>query len=283
MRRALRPLDEIASGAERITSRNLSERLPAVHSGDEIERLSLALNRMIARLDESFQYIRRFTADASHELRTPLTVLRGELEAMAQHQRLNEEMRDTVGSSLEETERLTKIVESLLAISRLDAGEAQVERIRFDLTELAATTTEQMRLLAEDKNINLEVETNGVVLFEGDPARIKQVIVNLVDNAIKYTPEGGEVRVRVRAENGHAVLLVEDNGVGISAEAMPHVFERFYRADKARSRQMGGAGLGLAIVKSIVTAHGGQVTVESDEGRGSRFCVSLPRSGNNNK
>jgi heavy metal sensor kinase len=279
MRRALRPLDEIAGGAERITSRNLNERLPVANSGDEVERLALALNRMIARLDESFQYIRRFTADASHELRTPLTVLRGELEAMAQQPRLNEEMRETVGSSLEETERLTKIVESLLAISRLDAGEAQVERIGFDLAELAVTTSEQMRLLAEDKNIKLEVETEGVALFEGDPARIKQVVVNLVDNAIKYTPEGGEVRVSVRAENGHVVLLVEDNGVGIPADALPHLFERFYRVDKARSRQMGGAGLGLAIVKSIVAAHGGRVTVESMEGKGSQFRVELPLSG----
>jgi heavy metal sensor kinase len=281
MRRALLPLDEIAGGAERITSRNLNERLPAPDSGDEIERLAVALNRMIARLDESFQYIRRFTADASHELRTPLTVLRGELEAMAQYPCLNGEMRDTVGSSLEETERLTKIVESLLAISRLDAGEAQVERMRFDLTELAVTTTEQMRLLAEDKKIELEVETDGAAFFEGDPARLKQVVVNLVDNAIKYTPEGGVVRVSVRAENDHAVLLVEDNGVGIPAEALPHLFERFYRVDKARSRQMGGVGLGLAIVKSIVMAHGGQVTVESAEGKGSRFRVELPLANHN--
>jgi HAMP domain-containing protein len=166
MRRALRPLDEIAGGAERITSRNLNERLPAPHSGDEVERLALALNRMIARLDESFQYIRRFTADASHELRTPLTVLRGELEAMAQHPRLSEEMRDTVGSSLEETERLTKIVESLLAISRLDAGEAQMERVSFNLADLAGATVEQMRLLAEDRNISLSCETNEPVNVE---------------------------------------------------------------------------------------------------------------------
>lgn len=281
MRRALQPLDEIAGGAERITSRNLNERLPAAHSGDEIERLSLALNRMIARLDESFQYIRRFTADASHELRTPLTVLRGELEAMAQHPRLDDEMRETVGSSLEETERLTKIVESLLAISRLDAGEARMEQARFDLAELTAATVEQMRLLAEDRSIALRCETDGEVAIEGDPARIKQVIVNLVDNAIKYTPDDGEVMVSVRTENGRAVLLVEDNGVGIPTEAQPHVFERFYRADKARSRHMGGAGLGLAIVKSIVAAHSGHVDVESDEGRGSRFRVSLSRSGNN--
>lgn len=159
MRRALRPLDEIAGSAERITSRNLSERLPVTPSGDEIERL--ALNRMIERLDESFQYIRRFTADASHELRTPLTVLRGELEAMAQRPRLDDEVRDTVGSSLEETERLARIVESLLAILWLDAGEAQMERIRFDLAELTSTTVEQMRLLAEDRNLALSCETNG--------------------------------------------------------------------------------------------------------------------------
>ena len=283
MRRALRPLDEIANGAERITSRNLSERLPAPHSGDEIERLSLALNRMIARLDESFQYIRRFTADASHELRTPLTVLRGEMEAMASRPNLDEEVGATVGSSLEETERLSRIVESLLAISRLDAGEAQMERIRFDLPELTTTTVEQMRLLAEDRQIALSCESNEEVTIEGDRARIKQVIVNLVDNAIKYTPEGGAVKVIVGVENDRAVMRVEDNGMGVPADALPHLFERFYRVDKARSRQMGGVGLGLAIVKSIVTAHGGQVTVESNEGWGSRFCVSLPRSGNNSK
>lgn len=278
MRRALWPLDEIASGAERITSRNLSERLPVTPSGDEIERLALALNQMIARLDESFQYIRRFTADASHELRTPLTVLRGELEAMAQRPRLDDEVRDTIGSSLEETERLARIVESLLAISRLDAGEAQMERIRFDLAELTSTTVEQMRLLAEDRRIALSCETNGNVTVEGDRARLKQVLVNLVDNAIKYTPEGGAVKVTGGIENQRGWLQVEDNGTGIPAEALAHLFERFYRVDKARSRQMGGTGLGLAIVKSIVTAHDGQVTVESTEGSGSQFRVELPLS-----
>ncbi len=276
MRRALRPLDEIAGGAERITSRNLNERLPVVRTGDELERLSVALNRMIGRLEESFQYIRRFTADASHELRTPLTVLRGELEAVAQKPQLNPEVSETISSALEETERLSRIVESLLAISRLDAGEAQMERARFDLAELAVATTEQMRLLAEDKNLTLECRPIQRVEITGDQARIKQVIVNLVDNAIKYTPEGGLVCVEVNLEQENALLEVSDTGVGIPVEAHTHLFERFYRVDKARSRQMGGAGLGLAIVKSIVTVHGGQVTVESIEGRGSRFRVELP-------
>ncbi len=279
MRRALKPVDEITRSAEQITSRNLSRRLPAPKSGDEIERLSIALNQMIERLDESFQYVQRFTADASHELRTPLTVLRGELEAIAQRPQqlgLDVEARETISSLLEETERLSRIVESLLAISRLDAGEAQMERVNFDLAELATTTTEQMRLLADDKNVALVCEMKGAVEVEGDRARLKQVMVNLLDNAIKYTSEGGEARVSVRNENAHALLEVTDTGIGIPAEALPHLFERFYRVDKARSRQMGGAGLGLAIVKSIVTAHGGRITVESVEGSGSRFRVELP-------
>ena len=276
MRRALRPVDEITQSAERITSRNLSERLPAPQTGDELERLSVALNRMIARLDESFQHVHRFSADASHELRTPLTILRGELEAAAQQPQITPELRETLGSALEETERLSRIVESLMAISRLDAGEARVELAHFDLAELTSGTTEQMRLLAEDKDIALRCEAERQVRVEGDRARLKQVIVNLVDNAIKYTPAGGIVGVKVQASNGRAVLEVNDNGVGIPPEALPHIFERFYRVDKARSRQMGGAGLGLSIVKAIVTAHGGQVKVESVEGRGSRFLVELP-------
>jgi heavy metal sensor kinase len=280
MRQALNPVDEITRGAEQITSRNLSQRLPVARTGDELERLSAALNRMIERLEESFLYVSRFTADASHELRTPLTILRGELEAAAGQPQIAPELRETVGSALEETERLSRIVESLMAISRLDAGEARMERDALDLAELAASTTDQMRLLAVDKNVALRCESVVQVNVEGDRARLKQVVVNLVDNAIKYTPAGGLVGVKVRASNGHAMLEVNDNGVGIPAEALPHIFERFYRVDKARSRQMGGAGLGLSIVKAIVTAHGGQVRVESVEGRGSRFLVELPVAGN---
>ncbi len=277
MRRALHPVDEIRQKAAQITSRNLSERLPVVHTGDELERLATDLNRMIARLEESFLQINRFSADASHELRTPLTVLQGELEAIAQKgQGLPDDVRDTIGSALEETQRLSKIVASLLAISRLEAGEARVQPVRLDFAELARTTTDQMKLLAEEKRISLTSDGSEPVEIQADPSRLKQVVVNLLDNAIKYTPEGGNVSISVMRRDDHAVLEVADSGLGISADDLPHVFERFYRADKARSRQMGGTGLGLSIVRSICLAHGGQITVNSTEGRGSLFRVELP-------
>jgi heavy metal sensor kinase len=278
MRRALAPVGEITRTAEQITSRNLSERLPAVQTGDELEALSNALNRMIARIEHSFRHIHRFTADASHELRTPLTVLRGELEGIAQRADVPADIRETIGSTLEETERLSKIVESLLAISRLDAGEALMTHEVVDLSQLVTGTADQMRLLAEDKQISLQCIGPQRIEVEGDPHRLKQVVVNLVDNAIKYTGEGGKVEIRIATNNGNAVLEVSDTGVGIPFDSIEQVFERFYRVDKARSRQMGGAGLGLSIVKSICAAHHGRVTVESSEGSGSRFLVELPLS-----
>ncbi len=276
MRRALEPVNALTRSAERITSSNLGERLPVVNTGDELERLSIAQNNMVGRLDAAFTHIRRFSADASHELRTPLTVLRGELEELAQQSKLPEDSRERIGSALEETERLSRIVESLLVISRLDAGEARMEKKRFDFAELTAATVEQMRLLAEDKGISLVSDVEGSVEVEGDSARLKQVVVNLLDNAIKYTPPDGKVETKVRRNGGFAILEVKDTGIGIPAEALPHVFERFYRVDKARSRAVGGTGLGLAIVRSICAAHGGDVTVESQEGRGSLFQVKLP-------
>lgn len=277
MHRALLPLHEIAHKAELISSHNLNERLPLPETGDELEKLTVSLNRMIERIENAFQYISRFTADASHELRTPLTALRGELEAAAQYRQLPHDTRETVGSALEETERLSKIVQGLLAVSRLDAGEAEMERVALDLSELSASTGEQMRLLAEDKSITLSLNASERIMVEGDRARLKQVIVNLLDNAINYTASGGEVRLMVRAADERAILEVEDNGAGIPKDALPHIFERFFRADKARSRQR-GAGLGLSIVKAICSAHGGDVQVESVEGQGSRFTVRLPIS-----
>lgn len=276
VRRALRPVEEIAHTAEQITQHNLSERVPVAHTGDELQQLSISLNHMIGRLEDAVQNSKRFVADASHELRTPLAVLRGELENLGQDTRLDDSARDTIGSMLEEVERLTKIVEGLVALSRLDAGEAKVEWVPFDLAELATTTADQMSLLAEDKGISVECNSKESVFVEGDRARLKQVVVNLLDNAIKYTTGGGKILLSVARQNGHAILDVTDTGIGIPAESVPHVFERFFRVDKARSRNEGGAGLGLSIVKSICSAHSAEVQVESAVGRGSSFRVKLP-------
>jgi heavy metal sensor kinase len=278
VRQALEPVERMAVKAEEITQHNLSERLPVAQSGDELERLSISLNHMISRLEDALRGSKQFVADASHELRTPLTVMRGELESLAQDARLTRETREALGSVLEEVERLGEIVESLFALSRLDAGEAEAWQ-RFDLAELAATTAEQMSLLATDKHIRVECETTPGVTVRGDRARLKQVIVNLLDNAIKYTPNGGQVRLRVRREGADAVLDVTDTGIGIPAEALPHVFKRFFRVDGSRSREQGGAGLGLSIVKSICTAHGAEVEVLSVPGEGSTFRVRQPLAG----
>ncbi|MGD1084745.1 MAG: ATP-binding protein [Verrucomicrobiota bacterium] len=274
--RALAPVVRIAQSAEQITLHNLNERLPLPDTGDELEHLSLALNRMIARLSQALEHNRRFLADASHELRTPLAALRGEMESVVGETSAPPDLRDRVGSALEEVDRLAKIVDALFAISRLDAGEAHQEWARFDLAPLAAATRDQMSLLAEDKGISVACNARGGVSVEGDRSRVKQVVVNLLDNAIKYTPAGGAISLNVHARDDKAIIEVVDTGIGIPAAALPHIFDRFFRVDKARSREMGGAGLGLAIVKSICAAHGGRVTVESIEGKGSRFEVQLP-------
>jgi heavy metal sensor kinase len=276
MRNSLRPVDEITQKAEGITSTNLSQRLPLIKTGDELERLSTALNRMIARLDDAFQQAKRFSADASHELRTPLTILQLELEAIAQNHPFPADVLDQIGSALEETSRLSRIVENLLTISRLDAGEARMEMAQVDLGKLATETAEQMKLLAEEKSLSMKCDVSRGVYVTGDRSRLTQVIVNLVDNAIKYTREGGEISLKVHSNENMAELEITDTGTGISPESLPHIFERFYRADKARSRESGGAGLGLAIVKAICTAHGGEIKVTSAEGQGTRFTIGLP-------
>jgi heavy metal sensor kinase len=276
MRRSLQPVDEITKRAEGITSTNLSERLPVIRTGDELERLSKSLNRMIERLDNAFQHINRFSADASHELRTPLTILQLELEGIAQNHRRDVSLGEQIGSALEETHRMSRIVESLLTISRLDAGEVKMDKSHLDLGELAASTAGEMKLLAEEKSISVRIQAGLGVEVAGDRVRLQQVVVNLIDNSIKYTAKGGTIEVRVGREGNNAVLEVSDNGLGIPAHDLPHVFERFYRADKARSRASGGAGLGLSIVKAICSAHHGDIQVSSQEGKGSTFRVELP-------
>ncbi len=274
--RALLPVRDITDAAREITFHDLRRRVPVPETGDEIADLSLVLNQMIARLQESFENVSRFTADASHELRTPLTIVRGELEELIARANVDEQVRAALGSLQEEVERLVTIVQRLFALSRMDAGEAQTERVRVNLNQLAETTIDQMSLLAEEKKISLCCLTDGAVDVEGDRTRLKQVIVNLLDNAIKYTPEGGEVKLAVGSINGTAFIEVKDTGPGVPESGLPYVFERFYRADEVHSRDIEGAGLGLAIVRSIASAHGGKVSLSNRNGGGCHVTVSLP-------
>jgi len=280
VKRALGPVQAITQQAERISSHNIAERLPVARTGDEIERLSISLNRMIARLEEAFEQISRFTADVSHELRTPLTILRGELEIIVQQGELSPEVLEQIGNALEEIERLSRIVDQLLVITRLDAGQAVIEHARLDLGSLTQSTVQQMQLLAEEKALSIRCKIDGAVEVYGDPTRLRQVVVNLMDNAIKYTSGAGCVEVSVFREGEKAVIGVADNGAGIDAEALTHVFERFFRSDKARNRESGGTGLGLAIVKAICTAHQGTVTVKSIPRKGTSVRVELPLASN---
>ena len=276
VRRALRPVREITDAAREITSYNLGRRLPVVRTDDELEGLSVVLNGMIGRLDEAFQHSRRFTADASHELRTPLTIMRVELESVSQEPGLDAGTRERVSSVLEETERLAKTVEGLFAISRLEAGEALMEVTRFDLSELVLSTADQMSLLAEEKHLDTQSAGCLPVEVSGDRFRLKQVIVNLLDNAIKYSQPGGEVSLATRADDGQAVLEVADHGPGIPPESLPQIFDRFFRADSVRTHSVSGAGLGLSIVRSICLAHGGSVEAANRAGGGCRITVRLP-------
>ena len=273
---ALAPVKKITATAEEITLHHLHKRLPIVETGDEIASLSRTLNQMICRLDESFQSVNRFTADASHELRTPLTVIRGELETSLLDKSLSNNVRETIYSLIEETEHLSKIVQCLLALSRLDAGRAQMERVKLDLADLVATTTDQMAPLAHEKNVTLTSQAQGLVEVEGDRVRLKQVVVNLLDNAIKYTPEGGRVTVGINVSDRQAQVEVSDTGPGIPDSDLPHVFDRFFRADRFRLGTIDGAGLGLSIVQSVCTAHGSLVKAENHAEGGCRFIVQLP-------
>jgi heavy metal sensor kinase len=278
---ALQPVDQLSQTAEQLSAQDLESRLPVVASGDALERLSIALNHMLTRLRDSVQTSRRFLADASHELRTPLTVIKGELQEIVRTDTAQGEIRDRIGSVLEEVARLEHLVSGLLVLSRLDVGEAQRELVDVDLAELIGSTAEQMRLMAEDRGIKLQYSELPPAVVRGDRGRLKQVIVNLLDNAIRFTPPGGTVRLRTMAGDPYHGLEVSDSGIGIPAAALPHIFERFFRVDEARSREDGGAGLGLSIVKSICSAHRVDIEVDSQPGRGSSFRLKFQRSSNN--
>jgi signal transduction histidine kinase len=276
MDRPLRPVVALTEQAEHIGTNEPGDRLPVIATGDELERLSLSLNRMISRLQEALAHNRRFSADVSHELRTPLTILRGELEPVVQLPSLPPSVIEAVGSALEEIDRMSKIVENLLAISRLDSGAAGMVRHPVDLCALSRSTVDQLMLLAAEKQIELRCMCTESVFVLGDEGRLMQVLVNLLDNALKYTGQNGHVTISVTASAKSAVLEVTDDGIGIPAASLPYVFDRFYRADKARSRESGGAGLGLSIVKAICAAHDGSVSLQSVEGQGTTARVELP-------
>jgi heavy metal sensor kinase len=276
--RALRPVDLLSQTAEQMSLQNLTWRLPVTPSGDALERLSISLNNMLGRLRDSVQASGRFLADASHELRTPLTVIKGELQELTHAPRLSQsDVLERAGSVLEEVARLEHLVSGLLVLLRLDAGETQSEWLEVDLAELARSTAEHMRLMAEDRGIDIDLSDLRKAVIQGDRARLKQIIVNLLDNAIRFTPRGGCVSLRTDADASGSVLEVTDTGIGIPATSIAHVFDRFYRVDEARSREDGGAGIGLSIVKSICTAHGAEIDVKSLLGAGSSFRVRFPR------
>ena len=275
---ALRPVDRLSQTAEQMSLQNLSLRLPDLSSGDALERLSISFNTMLGRLRDSVQTSRRFLADASHELRTPLTVIKGELEELTRESHPTEsDLRERIGSVLEEVARLEHLVSGLLVLSRLDAGEKQGDWVDVDLAELALNTAEHMQLMAEDRDVEIDLAELRKTVIQGDRARLKQIIVNLLDNAIRFTRRGGTVSLRTAADETGGVLEVADTGVGIPPSAIAHVFDRFFRVDEARSREDGGAGLGLAIVKSICLAHGAKIEVHSQPEFGSCFRVTFPR------
>ncbi|MBW2038023.1 MAG: heavy metal sensor histidine kinase [Deltaproteobacteria bacterium] len=276
--KALRPVDEITQIARRIGSGDLSQRIRIKRVNDEIGRLASTFNEMIAKLEESFRQVKRFTADASHELKTPLTILRGEVEVGLKKKRDLGEYRRILASNLEEIDRMSRIVGDLLTLSRADMGEFKLEREEVDLSYLAREVWEDLQLLAQERGVLLQCMDDGFTQVEGDPLLLRQLILNLVENGVKYTPSGGEVELRVKGdrEKGVVKIQVTDTGVGIDQQDLERVFDRFFRVDKARSRDTGGTGLGLSICKWIAQSHQGQIAAESELGKGSTFTVTIP-------
>jgi heavy metal sensor kinase len=276
-RKALAPVDQLRRLTEEISADRLDRRLPIANPTDELGRLTKTVNAMIARLERSFAEIRRFTADASHELRTPLTAIRTEAEVALAKALSTSDYQQLVGSILEECERLTRLTDQLLTLCREDAGKTPPLRQPVDLTRLLEGVVETMQPLAEVKRLDVHTASNGPLCIQGDESRLRQVFYNLLDNAIKYTPEGGKIDIQLSKRNHAAVVSLRDTGMGIPPEHLPHVFDRFFRVDKARSREQGGTGLGLSIVQSIVAAHGGNIELSSAPGKGTTCTVTLPQ------
>lgn len=274
--RAFNPIHRLTRTAREITAKDLHQRVPVPPAHDEVRDLSLIFNQMISRLEHSFTQQRRFVADASHELRTPVTVIRSMTEvALSQSSSADDYVAVLQGVNAE-SERLGSLISDLLALARADEGQVQFDydAVRLDL--LVADAVASLEPLANERGIRLYTQVLSPVTVLGDAARLIQVIISLVDNALRYTNVGGQVSLSVKQVEDAALLVVSDTGIGISPEDQLHIFERFYRADPARSREAGGSGLGLAIVDWIVRAHDGTVRVESKPGHGSTFVVSLP-------
>jgi heavy metal sensor kinase len=275
-RRALRPVDRMTEAARRISAEHLDERLDTTGSDDELDRLAATLNDMLGRLDVAFQQTRQFSADASHELQTPLTILKGELEVALRTPRSPEEYRRVLASALEESERVARLVEGLLLLSRADAGVLRMDRQPVDLAELVMEVVEYAQVLAKTHAVALEFKPMAPMTVQGDRAHLRRLLLNLVDNGIKYTPAGGLVTLTLQHDGQYVALHVVDTGFGLTPEEQARIFQRFYRTPEALSQGQEGSGLGLCIARSIAEAHGGRIEVQSAAGCGSTFTVLLP-------
>lgn len=277
--RALSPLQQITDAIRKITAENLNLRLPVSKKRNELTDLTISFNETLERLANSFSRIKQFTGDASHELRTPLAILKGETEVSLRWSRGEEELRQTLISNLEEIERMERITEGLLQLAKSESGEFHLNLSLFSLNDLLQDLYIHSKTLGELKKIEtiLQMQVDREVYIRADQMHLHRALLNFVTNAIKYTPEGGEITLTLALSNANeAQIHVRDTGMGIPAEHLPHIFERFYRVDEARNRNIGGTGLGLSIVKAIISAHQGRISVLSTPGQGSEFIIYLP-------
>jgi len=275
-RKSLSPISLMDQQTRRIKADSLSSRLDVANKRDELGGLATTINDLLVRLENSFKQQQRFVADASHELRTPLAVLRGETEVALAQPRSIDEYKASLNLIKDEAEQLSRIVEDLFILARQPFDAPAIMKERISLDRIVGECARAAQVLAARKDLKLTVNANNPLSLIGDDELLQRMILNLLDNAVKYTPAGGEVSLDLAAHNGDARITVRDTGIGIPEKDQPHIFDRFYRVDKARSRAMGGAGLGLSIAYWIAEAHGGTISVESQPGRGSAFTVELP-------